>query len=866
MSADDAGSVATREPRVRRGWIRNAPIRRKLAMIVTVPLATALVLAALQVAHTGGQAFSAAQLRKLVTLSSRSAALADALQHERAIAVRALLAGDPGYAASVATTDRAVREYRSTVKTASAPAALSQQLDDIDNRLGTLPGLRNQVRHAGQLGADQRHSVPSAVALRYDVIISSLNSYRQSVAQNTDVATSSNAIRAAALFSQAKQDVAYEQTIAYVGLESGSFGADDRETFLTALHGQQQALTEFLDSATPAQVSLVRSTVAGDAVELASRLTAQLSQTGGGASAVSADDAYNSLGALADLMRWVETQLDSQVNTTVEAYEQQVVQQAGIQVGAIALAVLLAMLLVVAMARRMSQSLSDLRERADVVAGRDLPQAVARLADPNVARNNTPADLTSAAYRPIPITSTDEIGRVAGAFNGVQREAIRIAVEQAMLRSNVSQTFISVARRSQKLVDRLIASLDRVERDEDQPERLQQLFELDHLATQMRRNDENLLILADADAASPRMEDAALADVLAAAQSEIARFERIQIGSLNLDAGPGEAIMVRAAAVNDVVRLFAELLENAANYSPPDRQVQVTGRRVGDQHLIEIEDHGIGMSQDRRDELNGRLARPGENALGAVRMMGFAIVARLAARHHMRVHLGAGRYGGTVAHVVLPTTLLVRQTAKPLPYNGSAWTPAASQSPSVGQPPSAALPQQSRHPAPDGMPNAVPTPIVPRSTGSAPVVPMPPAMPPAEPVTASIPVVPPAIVPPLLGNEWFHSSTVRADDAAGAERPAEPPWQDQHDGWRAAQRAARPEVTEQTSQGLPRRAPMAQLVPGGFGRERTTEIARTATAVRSFLTEYQRGVSSGRHRAASNPAGPDTPDHHYPES
>ena len=151
------------------------------------------------------------------------------------------------------------------------------------------------------------------------------------------------------------------------------------------------------------------------------------------------------------------------------------------------------------------------------------------------------------------------------AFNAVHLEAVRTAAEQAALRASVATMFVNLARRSQILVDRLIGHLDRLERGEEDPDRLAELFQLDHLATRMRRNDENLLVLAGADSTRIQREPAALIDVLRAAQSEVEHYTRIEFGTVDRD------IEVSAHAVNDMVHLVAELFDNATAFPPPAR-------------------------------------------------------------------------------------------------------------------------------------------------------------------------------------------------------------------------------------------------------------------------------------------------------
>ena len=176
----------------------------------------------------------------------------------------------------------------------------------------------------------------------------------------------------------------------------------------------------------------------------------------------------------------------------------------------------------------------------------------------------SPVQLANQIAEPLPVRSKDEFGQVTEAFNAVHLEAVRTAAEQAALRASVATMFVNLARRSQILVDRLIGHLDRLERGEEDPDRLAELFQLDHLATRMRRNDENLLVLAGADSTRVQREPAALIDVLRAAQSEVEHYTRIEFGVIDRD------IEVAAHAVNDLVHLVAELFDNATAFSPPD--------------------------------------------------------------------------------------------------------------------------------------------------------------------------------------------------------------------------------------------------------------------------------------------------------
>jgi signal transduction histidine kinase len=301
----------------------------------------------------------------------------------------------------------------------------------------------------------------------------------------------------------------------------------------------------------------------------------------------------------------------------------------------------------------MARSLRELRHGALTVAQYGLPQAVARLRDPQLVGQASPQQLAAQIAEPLPVRGNDEFGQVAEAFNAVHLEAVRTAAEQAALRASVATMFVNLARRSQILVDRLIGHLDRLERGEEDPDRLSELFQLDHLATRMRRNDENLLVLAGADSSRIQREPAPLTDVLRAAQSEVEHYTRIEFGTIDRD------VEIAAHSVNDMVHLIAELLDNATAFSPPDSAVVVEARRVGDRAVLLVEDRGIGISLEQLGELNERLANPPMVDVAVSRMMGLVVVARLAARHGVKVELRPARERGTIADLTLPASVLV---------------------------------------------------------------------------------------------------------------------------------------------------------------------------------------------------------------
>jgi hypothetical protein len=271
---------------------------------------------------------------------------------------------------------------------------------------------------------------------------------------------------------------------------------------------------------------------------------------------------------------------------------------------------------------------------------------------------------------------------VAAAFNSVHRVAIRTATEQAALRRSIGDMFINLARRSQALINRQLNLIDTMEREEEDRGELTRLFQLDHLATRMRRNAENLIVLATAEPAQGQSEPTPLSIVIHAAISEVEDYSRVALlrpGDLNVVdlLTPGD-IEVVGHAVNDIVHLLAELIENATIFSPPETRVMVTTQPVSSAYLVQIEDRGQGMTDQELADANERLANPPLVDFALSRKLGFYVVGRLAARHGIQVQLRRSFYDGLVALVLIPPSLLVPSGAHASwPFAPAADTPQA---------------------------------------------------------------------------------------------------------------------------------------------------------------------------------------------
>ncbi|MFJ4204550.1 nitrate- and nitrite sensing domain-containing protein [Streptomyces sviceus] len=343
--------------------------------------------------------------------------------------------------------------------------------------------------------------------------------------------------------------------------------------------------------------------------------------------------------------RQIETDLaDTAVNEAASIADN-AKRDAFIVGAAVVVALLLAFILAGAVARQMSRAMRQLRNAAFGIAEQRLPMLVDQLSRTDPGRVDT-------RVAPIPITTKDEIGEVARAFDQVHREAVRLASEQALLRGNINAIFTNLSRRNQSLIEGQLTLITDLENNEADPDQLENLFRLDHLATRMRRNGENLLVLAGEEPGRRWDQPVPLVDVLRAASSEVEQYERIELS------GVPEA-EIHGRAVTDLVHLLAELLENATTFSSPQTKVRVTATRLPDGRImIEIHDKGIGLTAEDFADINHKLANPPTVDAAISQRMGLFVVGRLSDRHGIRVQLRpSGEQAGTTSLVMLPDAI-----------------------------------------------------------------------------------------------------------------------------------------------------------------------------------------------------------------
>ena len=309
----------------------------------------------------------------------------------------------------------------------------------------------------------------------------------------------------------------------------------------------------------------------------------------------------------------------------------------------ILLALLASVLLALVVARALINPLRRVRAGALDVAHVKLPETVDR-----IRKGEEPEEIV-----PIDVHTEEELGQLARAVDDMHRQAVSLATGEAQLRSQVGAMFVTLSRRNTTLVNQQLALIESLEQDEEDPQRLEQLFSLDHLATRMRRTAESLVILGGTTGRTASFEELSVSDVIHAAVSEVQDYQRVRI-----DATPDRMIVGRAAS--DVVHLMAELIDNALSYSPPGSPVTIQAAEDGGKVEIEIIDSGLGMAGDALARANDSLKSGGEVTIDTARRMGLFVVSRLAEEHGLRVKLRRNPHGGgIIASIILPTDVLV---------------------------------------------------------------------------------------------------------------------------------------------------------------------------------------------------------------
>ncbi|GLY20471.1 nitrate- and nitrite sensing domain-containing protein [Micromonospora sp. NBRC 101691] len=618
-------------------------------MIATVGL---LALGTVQTSSALAASFDAQRARVLAGTATATVQLVHEL--ERELAETAALRGRGGTSgrqlvdAQRRRGDAAVQRYRTAAAAARAAAPeLAPALDAADEQLARLDEARSAA--LGDRPADPLYlGLVDALLAVADALPAQL--------RDTELA---NAAREVASVAAQEHIAALERDLLRASFTRGTLSRGDlvRAGQLRGAREQRQA--EFSRIAGPGSLATYQRLLTGPDVAAAGRMRDDALGVDADSAALRADgDAwFVAQSSVVRRYNLVGRELSEQLDARAAALATDA-RTSALLTGSITLTLaLLAVVAATVLAVRISRRLRDLRAAALVMARRELSDRI------DAITTGVPygADGTSALERTARIArGRDEIAQVADAFNTVNRAALHLAGEQAELRLDVTRMVEALARRIRTLITRQLRMLDEFEREETDPDALARLFALDHLAARMRRNGENLLVLAGGEPGRSQEGAYLLTDVVTAASSEIEEYTRVEADL--------PQVGIAGSVVGNLVHLLAELLENATVYSPPHTSVRVDGRRTVDGLVIRIHDQGIGISDTRLAEINERLAAPATLSSAAAGSMGLHVVSHLAARHAIQVSLHATGTG-TMVNVELPESVLTlpRNTFRPAP-------------------------------------------------------------------------------------------------------------------------------------------------------------------------------------------------------
>ncbi|MEO3858933.1 nitrate- and nitrite sensing domain-containing protein [Acrocarpospora sp. B8E8] len=897
--------------RAKRFALRNWRVPTRLTALILAPTLIAVILAGIRVTESVD---SIAANERTLAAAEYAARLRDlsqqlATERDRTAWVDGLI----GVRASLRDPGRVIQqqEYDLNQQKATVDRLLAASIDDvkqIDESYGERAAeearqtLSRLEVIADSHAAERDKDAATSVFFDYGQAIATILRLHDELGEISDDPQVVAASRALSALAHAKDEASQQRAVLTTELlePRQAFTPDDLQRFLGSWSRQAGYTTAFnaeADTAAFTAFYKARSVPAARDVEMTKAWAVALGSRNHAlrpipGRVITAQEWFKDNTAALEALKGVEQQVADQVLGRASALQSAEQRSALIAGGLILALILLVLATTVLIARSMVRPLRRLRAEALEIAGIRLPEVVRRMRE--AGEPQQPADDHS-----VTVDSADEIGEVAQAFDEVHQQAVRLAAEESQLRNNVNAMFVNLSRRTQTLVERQISLIDGLERGEQDGTRLADLFKLDHLATRMRRNSENLLVLAGHEPARKRSQPARLVDVVRASLSEVEGYERVTVRVHRSAAVAGHA-------ANDVVHLVAELVENAVAFSSRDTKVIVSSSPIeGGAVLLAVSDTGIGLSPEEIMEINRRLAEPPTVDVSVSRRMGLFVVGRLAQRHGIRVQLRPGDVNGLIAMVLFPAELIANPDAKPVATGYGevpAWpTPAAIEPTGAFHTPTTTSGLPVRRPVtPQEPPRHAPRemPREPASSNGWSAFGAPPRSPgrpePAGEVTASFPAFTehsgafPVLGAPSYepraeslerGDEYLpifasvESAWFRRPDPKppvvppqsmppqGVPMPGVPPqsaWRSSADtGYRAAAAANEPAAGGVTPAGLPRRTPRANLVPGSVNAASSppaTAPPVSPEAVRDRFSSFQQGVRRGRAEAAGESA------------
>ncbi len=616
---------------------RSGTIRDRLVRILAFPLVAVLVLLGVVVAGYIGQYRDAQGTRSSVNLALAVNDLTYELQEERGLTT-GMLSGDKGFRSDLLTARTRLDEQRSRLaRLATGDVTGAEDVRAALDGLTDLDSARAKV-DAGKVDG-------SASFDDYTARIQSFRTIDFGLDRSSDLSLR-RGDQVLASLNDVEEYAAQEQASLSGVFSTGSFKASQYEQFVQTHVTVGLAQARAQAYATPAQLARATQVLLSPSYEQAEKMIATALSTPDARLGVDPQLWWSALAAVLDGIHQLQQSLGADIQNRAASLQRDATSHLVILLCVVLLCITGAVALMVVAARSITRPLAILAEEADALAQRRLPEAVSKAQFADEDDPPTPPEPVR-----VPARAGTEIESVAAALAHVQATAYQLATEQALLRRTTTESLANLGRRNQNLLRRQIGFITRLEQEENDPSGLANLFELDHLATRMRRNAESLLVLVGE--ASPRSWSAPLpiADMIRAAVSEVEDYRRVALRHI-------DEAYVGGAYVTPLVHMIAELVENGLAYSPPDLDVEIQGRRLGHQYLIAITDQGVGMDAADLAKANARLSGRETFLTAPARYLGHYVVGHLAQQMGVGVDLGPSPATGITARVLLPAPVL----------------------------------------------------------------------------------------------------------------------------------------------------------------------------------------------------------------
>lgn len=612
-------------------------IRGKLALLVVIPLLSMIGLAVPVMLDRVAAAQRAGDTADRVRLASRVGSLVQDLQQERILSVGFLLGriGRSELVLTSADVDDRVADLR-----AGGNDALTDRVDRALDGVSSLVDLRTAVL--------ARTANPAQVMEAFSPVnVGLIDSLRLVFGVDTETQAGRQVLALDGLL-RADEGLGACSTLSVLVKAIGT--PDTNAAYVACIAGLEVDNRRFRTLITPEQLKVAQLNDAAVAARTSPDfLTTSARDPAGAVRDVPMEVLFPAVRTMIRLGQFVEKKLVADVLTEVNAEQRRALTAAYLVGAAAALILALVVLLSAVVAQTVARPLTRLTRSAD---------RVARVAEAELVRVTDDETESPQPVRlePVDIRGNDEIGDLARAFDRVQSTAAQLVERQVAGRRNVAQMFGHVGRRTQNLVGRQIALIDRLEQQEVDPGRLEHLYRLDHISSRLRRNAGSLVVLSGSAGADAHTAPVPLADVVRLALGEIEDYTRVEV---RVPAG----ISAAPAVVGDLILALAELMENATVFSPPHTRVLVAAEASGLGARIIVVDHGIGMGEQRLTEENARFTRRERLDLAPTEVLGLFVVGRLARRHGWEVGLAGTVGGGVTAHLEIPSASLVLRRA-----------------------------------------------------------------------------------------------------------------------------------------------------------------------------------------------------------